>query len=68
MTVVFRCSGNKTGGYSAQQAERDHHADAETVSVSVDIYFTDSYPPFMAVPTNSRSGSLVGVTPRSSDF
>ena len=65
---VVSLSGNKTIGYSAQQAERDHHADAETVSVSVDIYFTDSYGPFIAVPTNSRSGSPVGLRPRSSDF
>jgi hypothetical protein len=63
---VVSLSGNKTGGYSAQQAERDHHADAETVTVSVDIYLTDSYGPFLAAPTNSRSGS--GLTPRPSDF
>jgi hypothetical protein len=65
---VVSLSGNKTGNYSAQQAERDHHPDAETISVSVDIYFTDSYGPFIAVPTNSRSASPVGLTPRSSDF
>src|SRR5260370_15208295 len=63
---VVSLSGNRTGGYSAQQAERDHHADAETVTVSVDIYLTDSYGPFLAAPTNSGSGS--GLTPRSSDF
>jgi hypothetical protein len=61
-------SGNKSSGYSAQQAERDHRADAETVSVSADIYFTDSYGPFIAVRTNSGSGSPVGLRPRSSDF
>jgi hypothetical protein len=65
---VVSLSGNKTGGYSAQQAERDHHADAETVVVSVDIYLTDSYGPFLAARTNSRSGSPAGLTPRSSDF
>jgi hypothetical protein len=65
---VVSLSGNKSAGYSAQQAERDHHADAETVVVSVDIYLTDSYGPFLAVPTDSRSGSRVGLTPRSSDF
>jgi hypothetical protein len=63
---VVSLSGNKTGGYSAQQAERDHHADAETVTVSVDIYLTESYGPFLAAATNSGSGS--GLTPRSSDF
>jgi hypothetical protein len=65
---VVSLSGNKSAGYSAQQAERDHHADAETVTVSVDIYLTDSYGPFLAAPTNSRSGSPAGLTPRSSDF
>jgi hypothetical protein len=65
---VVSLSGNKSAGYSAQQAERDHHADAETVVVSVDIYLTDSYGPFLAVPSDSRSGSRVGLTPRSSDF
>ena len=65
---VVSLSGNKTGGYSAQQAERDHHADAETVVVSVDIYLTDSYGPFLAARTDSRSGSRASLTPRSSDF
>ena len=65
---VVSLSGNKSAGSSAQQAERDHHADAETVVVSVDIYLTDSYGPFLAAPTDSRSGSPAGLTPRSSDF
>jgi hypothetical protein len=65
---VVSLSGNKSAGYSAQQAERDHHADAETVIVSADIYLTDSYGPFLAAPTDPRSGSPVGLTPRSSDF
>ena len=65
---VVSLSGSKSAGYSAQQAERDHHADAETVIVSVDIYLTNSYGPFLAAPTDSRSGSPVGLTPRSSDF
>jgi hypothetical protein len=65
---VVSLSGNKSAGYSAQQAERDHHADAETVTVSVDIYFTDSYGPFLAAPSDSRFGSPAGLRPRSSDF
>jgi hypothetical protein len=65
---VVSLSGNKSAGYSAQQAERDHHADAETVTVSVDIYLTDSYGPFLATASNSRSGSPAGLTLRSSDF
>ena len=65
---VVSLSGNKSAGYSAQQAERDHHPDAETVVVSVDIYLTDSYGPFLAAATDSGSGSAAGLTPRSSDF
>jgi hypothetical protein len=65
---VVSLSGNKSAGYSAQQAQRDHHADAETVVVSVDIYLTDSYGPFLNPTTDSRSGSPAGLTPRSSDF
>jgi hypothetical protein len=65
---VVSLSGNKSAGYSAQQAERDHHADAETVVVSVDIYLTDSYGPFLNPATDSRSGSPAGLTLRSSDF
>ena len=65
---VVSLSGIKSAGYSAQQAERDHHADAETVVVSVDIYLTDSYGPFLNPANDSRSGSPAGLTPRSSDF
>jgi hypothetical protein len=65
---VVSLSGNKSAGYSAQQAERDHHPDAETVIVSVDIYLTDSYGPFLADPSDSGSGSAARLTPRSSDF
>lgn len=65
---VVSLSGNKSAGYSAQQAERDHHADSETVVVSADIYLTDSYGPFLAAPADSGSGSPAGLTPRSSDF
>jgi hypothetical protein len=65
---VVSLSGNKSAGYSAQQAQRDHHADAETVIVSVDIYLTDSYGPFLNPTTDSRSGSAAGLKPRSSDF
>ena len=60
---VVSLSGTKSAGYSAQQAERDHHPDSETVTVSVDIYLTDSYGPFLAAPNNSA-----GATLRSSDF
>jgi len=59
-------SANHTGNYSAQQAEREHNPDSETVLIQVDIYFTDSYGPFLAAPNDSRSPS--GLTLRSSDF
>jgi hypothetical protein len=65
---VVSSSGNHVGSYSAQQAEKDHHADSETVIVSVDVYFTDSYGPYVNPPVNSRSGSPVGGILRSSDF
>ena len=65
---VVSLSGNRSTGYSAQQAERDHRADAETVVVSVDIYLTDSYGAFLTAATDSGSRSPVGLTPRSSDF
>ncbi len=59
-------SANHTGNYSAQQAEREHNPDSETVLIQVDIYFTDSYGPFVADPNNSHSPS--GLALRSSDF
>jgi hypothetical protein len=65
---VVSLSGSHVGSYSAQQAEKEHHPDAETVVVSVDVYFTDSYGPYLNLPADSRSGSPVGGTLRSSDF
>jgi hypothetical protein len=61
-------SSNHIGSYSAQQAESEHNPDVETVIVSVDIYFTDSYGPLIPGPADSRSGSPSGLMPRSSDF
>jgi hypothetical protein len=65
---VVSLSANHTGNYSAQQAEREHNPDSETVLILVDIYFTDSYGPFLIVPNSSRSGTAADLTPRPSDF
>jgi len=65
---VVSLSGNHVGNYSAQQAEKDHQADSETVIVSVDVYFTESYGPYLNPPADSRSGPPIGGTLRSSDF
>ncbi len=54
--------------YSAQQAAKDHHADDEIVSISIEILLTQSYGDLIAKPTSSRSGSPVGYQFRSSSF
>ena len=54
--------------YSAQQAEKDHHSDQEMVSIEIEILLTQSYGPWIAKPTGSRSGSPVGIQLRSPDF
>lgn len=54
--------------YSAQQAALDHKAQDETVEISIDILLTQSYGPFVAKPTHSRSGSSMGIQPRSPGF
>lgn len=54
--------------YSAQQAASDHKAQDETVEISIDILLTQSYGPFVTKPTGSRSGSPMGIQPRSPEF
>lgn len=54
--------------YSAQQAAKDHHADDEIVSISIEILLTQSYGSLIAAPTSSRSGSPIGYQFRSSSF
>ncbi len=54
--------------YSAQQATKDHHADDEIVSISIEILLTQSYGALIAAPTSSRSGSPIGYQFRSSSF
>ena len=54
--------------YSAQQAAKDHHADDEIVSISIEILLTQSYGALITRPTSSRSGSPIGYQFRSSSF
>lgn len=55
-------------GYSAQQAIIDHHNSDESMLLTIEIDFTDSYGALIARPTGSRSGSPIGYKFRSSDF
>jgi hypothetical protein len=59
---------SRQSDYSAKRAEKDHHPDDEIVSIQVEIALTQSYGPFLAKPTGSRSGSPMGYRLRSSDF
>jgi hypothetical protein len=54
--------------YSAQQAEKEHRSDDETVAITVEIQLTKSYGAVTAQPTGTRSGSPIGYTLRSPDF
>jgi len=53
---------------SAQQAAKDHHPEDEIVSIQIELELTQSYGPFIARPTSSRSGSPIGVQLRSPEF
>jgi hypothetical protein len=66
--LLVQQSSQHTSGYSAQQAAIDHRNQPEFVRIVVQILLTDSYGPFLARPTGSRSGSPVGIQLRSSDF
>jgi hypothetical protein len=59
---------SRQSNYSAQQAALDHRDQPEFVRIVVQIQFTDSYGPFVARPTGSRSGSSTGLVPRPYDF
>jgi hypothetical protein len=59
---------SRQSNYSAQQAALDHRDQPEFVRIVVQIQFTDSYGPFIARPTGSRSGSPTGFVPRPYDF
>ncbi len=59
---------SRQSNYSAQQAARDHHADDETVSISIEVLLTQSYGDLIAKPTSSHSDSPIGYQFRSSSF
>jgi hypothetical protein len=54
--------------YSAQQATLEHRGQPELVAITVQVLLTPSYGAFVAAPTDARSGSPTGYTPRSPDF
>jgi hypothetical protein len=66
--LLVQQSSQRTSGYSAQQAALDHRDQPEFVRIVVQIQLTDSYGPYIARPTGSRSGSPTGIAPRPYDF
>jgi hypothetical protein len=66
--ILVQQSSQHTSGYSAQQAALDHRDQPEFVRIVVQIQLTDSYGPYIARPTGSRSGSPTGIVPRPYDF
>ncbi|HEV1995102.1 MAG TPA: hypothetical protein VGR03_12295 [Candidatus Acidoferrum sp.] len=66
--LLVQQSSQHTSGYSAQQAALDHRDQPEFVRIVVQIQFTESYGPYIARPTGSRSGSPTGFAPRPYDF
>jgi hypothetical protein len=66
--LLVEQSSQHSSGYSAQQAALDHRDQPEFVRIVVQIKFTESYSAYIVRPTNSRSGSPTGFTPRPSDF
>ena len=61
-------SNQRSGSYSAQQAQADHGKQPEFVRIVVQIWFTASYGEYIIHPAGSRSGSTQGYEPRSPDF
>jgi hypothetical protein len=59
---------SRQSNYSAQQAAIDHKAQDEAVEITIDILLTPSYGAFVTKPTRSRSGSPMGIQPRSPEF
>jgi hypothetical protein len=66
--LLVQQSSQHSSGYSAQQAALDHRDQPEFVRIAVQIQLTDSYGPYIARPTGSRSGSPTGIVPRPPDF
>jgi hypothetical protein len=59
---------SQQSNYSAQQAEKDHHADNEMAAITIQILLTQSYGAWITRPTGSRSGSPIGIQLRNPDF
>ncbi|HXY00762.1 MAG TPA: hypothetical protein VEI54_07555 [Candidatus Limnocylindrales bacterium] len=59
---------SRQSNYSAQQAQIDHRADEEMVSIRVEIQLTRSYGAFLTKPTGTRSDSPIGIQLRPSSF
>jgi len=66
--LAVQSSSQRASGYSAQQAQLDHRGKAESVRITVQIQFTDSYGPLIAAPTGSRAGSPTGYVLRPYSF
>jgi hypothetical protein len=66
--LLVQQSGQRTTGYSAQQAALDHRDQGEFVRIIVQIQLTNSYAAYVVRPTGTRSGSPNGFVPRPYDF
>ena len=65
---AVQLSSTSPPGYSAQQAQIDHRKHAETVKLIVQIWLTQSYGPFLSLPTGTSSNSPTGIALRPYDF
>jgi hypothetical protein len=65
---LIRHSSEHSLGYSAQQAEQDHHGDKETVEISVEILLTNTYGAFLTDPAPARPSSPYTYRLRSAGF
>ncbi len=54
--------------YSAQQANKEHHADEEIVVIQIEVLLTQFYGPYITRPVSSRSDAPIGFEFRSSSF
>lgn len=54
--------------YSAQQANKEHHADEEIVVVQIEVLLTQFYGPYITRPVSSRSDAPIGFEFRSASF
>jgi len=54
--------------YSAQQANKEHHAEEEIVVIQVEVLLTESYGPYITRRVSSRSDAPIGFEFRSASF